>query len=375
MMKMCFRCLALALLSLSFLAGCSSVDKPKPASLGPEPSGLQVRALWTSRIGVVQFPLQVAVAGDRLAVAASDGMVALLDGKSGIDLWRTSVGAPLTAGAGSDGHRVAVVTHANEVTVVREGKVQWRQRLSARVLTAPLIAGERVFVLAADRSVHAFDAESGQKLWAQARTQSESLVLEQSGAIFPVGNTLVVGFSGRLAGLNPANGNTLWESPFASSRASNDVERLIDVVGPVSRIGHSVCARAFQNAIACLDVQKGHILWSKLNSGSTGLSGDNNHVFGAQADGTVVAFSRDRGEKIWSTELLAYRQLSAPLSVGSAIVVGDGMGYLHWLSKDRGDPVARVQVDSSAVAVSPVVVAGRVVAVSRNGTVAAYVTN
>ena len=45
-----------------------------------------------------------------------------------------------------------------------------------------------------------------------------------------VDDTLVVGLSGRLAGLNPSTGGVRWESPIASPRGINDVERLVDLV-------------------------------------------------------------------------------------------------------------------------------------------------
>jgi outer membrane protein assembly factor BamB len=44
----------------------------------------------------------------------------------------------------------------------------WRQKLPAQVYAAPLVAGARVFVLAADRSVSAFDGQTGRRLWASS---------------------------------------------------------------------------------------------------------------------------------------------------------------------------------------------------------------
>jgi outer membrane protein assembly factor BamB len=61
------------------------------------------------------------------------------------------------------------------------------------------VAGNRVFVLAADRSVSAFDGQSGRRLWSQQRP-GEPLVLRQSGVLLAVGDTLVAGQGGRLVG-------------------------------------------------------------------------------------------------------------------------------------------------------------------------------
>src|SRR5205814_7608007 len=126
----------------------------------------------------------------------SDGTVAAFDGASGRELWRASVGAPLAAGVGSDGQLTAVVTRDNEVVTLSQGKVLWRQKLAALAYTAPFVAGGRVFVLTADRSVSAYDGQGGRRLWTQQRP-GEPLVLRQSGVMLAIGDTLVVGLSGR----------------------------------------------------------------------------------------------------------------------------------------------------------------------------------
>ena len=76
--------------------------------------------------------------------------------------------------------------------------------------------------LGADRSVTAFDAASGRKLW-QSQRPGDALVLRQSGILAAVGNTLIAGVSGRLVGLNPSNGNAVWDAPLATPRGTNAV--------------------------------------------------------------------------------------------------------------------------------------------------------
>jgi hypothetical protein len=238
----------------TFLGG--TPPPAKPAELPPNPNLLGVRQAWTVRLGPVQMPLSVQVTGSDVVVASSDGQVALLDAASGAQRWRASVEAPLSAGVGSDGRTAAVITRTHELVALNGGQILWREKLAAQSHTAPLVAGGRVFVLAGDRSVSAHDGATGRKLWTQQRP-SEPLVLRQNGVLLAVGDTLVVGQGGRLAGLNPANGSIRWEAPIGVTRGTNDVERLIDLVGPVSRVGTSVCARAFQAAVGCVDTARG----------------------------------------------------------------------------------------------------------------------
>ena len=357
----------LAIISVALLTGCfGGVKKPQPTELQPVTALVSVRQSWTQRIGPVNFPLDVGVTGNGVAVASDDGMVALLDAQTGRDVWRLALKTPIAAGVGSDGKVLAVVTKDNEVIAMQAGRELWRQKLTAQAFTAPFVAGERVFVLAADRSVNAFDGQTGRKLWTQQRS-SEPLVLRQSGVMLAVGDTLVVGLAGRLAGMNPTNGSIQWEAPIATPRGINDIERLVDLVGSVSRVGDSVCVRAFQSSIGCVNTTRGNVLWTRPANGVQGIQGDDRLLFGTEADGTVLAWKRSDGERVWSSERLRYRGLTAPLLAGRSVVIGDATGFVHLLSREDGSLLNRLSTDGSPISAAPVLAGNTLVAVTRNG--------
>lgn len=364
---------AFCLVVVGSLSSCSSTpDRPKPAELAPNAGLLGVRLAWTAKVGVIGFPLDVKVNEGTVAVASSDGVLVLLDARTGVEQWRTNVGSQISAGVGSDGRFAAVVTRTNELVTLDGGREIWRQKLPAQSFTAPLVAGGRVFVLAADRSVTAFDGLTGRKLWAQQRP-GESLVLRQAGVLLAVGDTLVTGLSGRLVGISPANGAILWESPIASPRGTNDIERLVDLVGRVSREGDVVCARAFQAAVGCVSATRGTLLWTKPAFGYVGVHGDDKQVYGVESDGKVMAWRRVDGERAWVSERLRYRGLTAPLVVGRSIAMGDDSGLVHLLSREDGSALARVATDGTAVVAAPVLAAGTLVVVTRSGGIFGFV--
>jgi outer membrane assembly lipoprotein YfgL len=364
---------------VALLAGCTTIsnvlpflgasaEKPKPTELTPNPNLLGVRQAWNVRVGEVAFPLAPAVTGATVTVAGGDGSIAAIDAATGREIWRASAGAPIAAGVGSDGNLAAVVTRTNELVAFSGGRQAWREKLPAQVYTAPFVAGARVFVLGADRSVSAFDGATGRRLWNQQRP-GEPLVLRQPGVILAVGDTLVVGQGGRMAGLNPANGSIRWEAPIATARGINDVERLVDLVGRVSRVGSNVCARAFQAAVGCVDATRGTVAWTQKSNGFEGVHGDDASVFGTEGDGKVVAWRRENGQKAWSSELLLHRGLTAPLALGRSVVVGDSAGFVHFLSREDGSLLTRVPTDGSAIVAAPVAAGNTLVVVTRNGNV------
>ena len=359
----------LALCVLGALVACSGTpQKHTPAALSSNAGLISVKQVWTGKVGEVTFPLNAQVSDQRIAVANAAGDVMVLDAATGAEAWRASVGASLAAGVGYDGQVAAVVTRNNELVALESGRELWRQQLTAQSYTAPLVAGGRVFVLSADRSISAYDGQSGRRLWSQQRP-GEALVLRQPGVLLAVGDTLVIGLSGKLLGMNPLNGSIRWEAPIASPRGTNDVERLVDLVGPANRQGNIVCARAFQAAVGCADANRGGLLWSKPGAGSVGLTGDEQWVYGVEADSTLVAWRRSDGERVWSMEQLRYRDLSAPVVAGQSVVVGDGAGLLHFLSRDKGSPQTRLSTDGSAIVAAPVWTGNTVVVVTRNGNI------
>ena len=373
--------------ALSLLAGCASVsstlglssgEKPKPNELAVNVPKLAVRLVWSNNLTAINFPLNIDVAGGNSAkdaiinIASSDGVVASFNAASGRELWRAQSGRTLAAGVGSDAGFAAVVTTSNEVIVFSSGREAWRQKLSNSSYTAPLVSDGKVFVLGADRAISAFELSDGKKLWTQKKS-AEALTLRQSGVLLMVSDTLVSSSSGRLLGINPLDGNVRWSTPIATARGTNDIERLVDLVGRVSNDSEVVCARAYRVSVGCVNTFRGNVVWTKPAVGLEGVQGDARSLFGAESDGKVIAWNRANGERLWQTEHLLNRNLSAPAVLEKAIAVGDSTGLVHFLSKTDGSSLNRLTTDGSAIAAAPVVVGNTLVVVTRNGGVFGFV--
>lgn len=357
--------------SMALLGACSGgANQPQPAQLKPFTAMIPVQQAWTAKLGDIDFPLTLSASAsaNTVMLAATNGLVLAMDAGTGRDLWRINAGAALAAGVGGDARLAAVVTRGNELVTMADGKIIWRQKLLAQSFTAPFVAGGRVFVLAADRSVSAFDGATGSKLWTQQRP-GEPLVLRQAGVLQAVGNTLLAGLGGRLTGLNPDNGSVRWELPIAIPRGVNDIERLVDLVGPASRLQQIVCVRAFQASVGCVNAERGSLLWSRPANGSQGLDGDERLVFGVESDGRVIAWQRADGERAWTSDELRHRGLTAPHVVGRSIAIGDASGFVHLLSRQDGSLLNRLSTDGSAIVAPPVLVGDTLVVVTRKGNV------
>lgn len=358
--------IAVSLVGCSLFAG---EAKPKPQELGQNIATLGVRQVWATKLGATfGAPSVIHVHAATAILTSTDGVIAAIDTKTGIDVWRTNLREELSTGVGSDGNLTAVISKNNDVIMLEAGREKWRYRLNALSYTAPVVAGGRLFVLTADHNITAFDAASGQRLWLQQRS-GESLVLRQSGVLIAIGNTLIAGISGKLIGFNPDNGAVRWETKISSPRGTNDIERLVELIGNVSRVHDNVCVRAFQSVIGCVDTYRGVISWVQKSSGSEGIDGDENFVYGTENNGVVSAWSRVDGKHSWTTDKLQHRKLTAPLLLGRSVVVGDDTGWIYFLSREDGSLLNRLATDGSGISTAPVVAIGTLVAVTRAGNV------
>lgn len=367
------RALLISLIAAPMLGACSlfGSDAPKPGPLPELSGGMAGRVVWSSKIDRVDLPLAVAAAADQFVVADTTGQVRALRALDGQEIWRADIGAKLSAGVGSDGRFAAVVTRDQELVVLDAGKPAWRARLRSPVLTAPLVAGERVFVLGVDRVVYGFDALDGRRLW-ELRRPGDALLLSHPGGLAVYKDTLIVGQGPRLAGVDPTRGTLRWEANVASPRGTNEVERLADVVAPLTRAGDLICARSFQSAVGCVNASRGSQAWSRPNAGATGVGGDATAVVGFDASDRLSAFRTSNGETLWTNEAYQHRKLAAPLVSGSVVVFGDGEGRVHFLDRDTGKAKLRLQVGSAPIVTAPVLSGTTMLVVAKDGGVHAF---
>jgi outer membrane assembly lipoprotein YfgL len=365
------------------LLGACAADRPKPAPLETVVPKIAGRQVWSANLGggllpFVQAPRDVilvpAVRDGVFFVASAGGELRALQADTGAELWRAQAGSAISAGVGSDGRYTSVVTRGNEVVTFDSGREVWRKRVPSSVVTPPLVAGERVFVMGVDRAVHAFDAVDGRRLWTLERP-GEALTLAQPGVLMAFRNTLLAGQGPRLAGVDPLRGTVLWEVPIASPRGTNEVERLADLVGPALRLGDRVCMRAFQSAVGCADAARGATLWSRNVGGANAVAGDAEYVFGGDASDRISAWRVATGDVAWSSEKFLYRGLSGAMAVGPVVVFGDSEGFVHFLSTATGDSQLRLPTDGSAVVGAPVLAGNTLLVTTQGGGLYAFRPN
>ena len=114
------------------------------------------------------------------------------------------------------------------------------------------------------------------------------------------------------------------------------------------------------------------MLWQQEMSSYAGLGADINNVYVTSDFDAVVALDRQAGTQLWRQEALRLRDVTAPTRFANTLVVGDFEGYVHWLSPDNGDFLARERGAGQRISGAPLVVGENVYVQGDDGTVAAF---
>jgi outer membrane protein assembly factor BamB len=374
----------IALGVLALASGCSTMSKLNPfakeekfapAKLEELKPGVPARIVWkhsTGKAGANVFT--PALADNSVFVADTDGNIERLDAASGKVQWRSKAGTDLSAGVGvsPDAKLVAVGTAKGELLAFDgSGKALWKIQASSEILSAPAVGPDVVIVRTVDNKVTAYDAADGKKRWFIQRGVPPLTLRNMPGLVIANNNVYAAQPAGRILAMALSNGVPRFEVPLSEPRGATELERVSDISGTPSVFDQDLCAVSYQGKVGCLDLNTGVARWTKPASSDVGLGVDQRFVFVSDEKGAVQAFNRENGASVWKNEKLAYRRLSAPVSYGRFVAVGDLEGYVHFLSREDGTMLGRIATDGSAIKSAPLLSGPNVIFQTQNGTVAA----
>ena len=224
---------------------------------------------------------------------------------------------------------------------------------SGRILSAPIVAGGRIFTVDAVGQVSAFDTGEGDVVW-QTRPDEEddSDRLKSGGIAYSAGSIFVTTGSGSVIALDAATGAERWRK---------------SLLAPI-RIAPSVdTARLFvttsNNQLVALDAATGDVLWQHAGLfeqaailGGAPAAVDGEIVVAAYSSGEVFVLSARDGREIWSDAVLRPRRTlaigainditGAPVIDGDHIIIAGNGGELA--AFDRASGARRFDVDMTS---------------------------
>ena len=249
----------------------------------------------------------------------------------------------------------------------------WSYRLNALAFDQILYTQEQIIVQTIDGRISSFDERTGKLQWVNQIVQPE-LTIKGNTQPLLVGNSVITAFSnGRVSSIDVITGVINWEYTISSNQYGNALDRILDIDADLQVIDNLLLVTGHFGDMTLLQVRSGQPVWSsEFNSlKAVAVDTDSQIMYIVEKDGTLLAYDSRTEEVLWRDAFLQYRQPTAMLLVNDKLILADHFGYLHVVDPRDGTPMARHQVDDSAIETTPIVLGNQIIVQTKNAKVAA----
>jgi outer membrane protein assembly factor BamB len=332
------------------LAACSSISwfgsEKKALPLPAVTGGATVSTVWQSALGnKLTGSLVPAVANGRVFAAHPSGTIIVSDEKAGAVISRMQLPAGrgiVSGGVAASADLIVLGTNkADVIALDMTGAVVWSSKASSEIVAPAAISDAAVVVLGGDGAITAFDPKTGARKWSVLRQLPALTVRSSAVPVFARGAVFVGTPQGKLIAIDANNGVIGWEATVANPKGTSELERLIDVVGRPAIDPDRACATAYQGRVACFDLVRGNLLWSRDVSSLLGPLIDSRYVYVTDEKGIVQAFDKTTGGTVWKQDVLAGRRATGAALMGDFYAVQDADGLLHLVDRSSGKIAGR----------------------------------
>jgi outer membrane protein assembly factor BamB len=278
-------------------------------------------------------------------IIAIDGMghVQALDVSNGSNLWTVELNMKVSAGLGRHLNHLYLASHSGQLLALdsETGQELWRVSTGSEVLSVPQANDKLVLVQSIDGRVSAYKSQTGEFLWSFS-ADLPSLTLRGTSTPILTHDLSYAGFAnGKLVALDNKNGAIVWEQRISLPKGRSEIDRLVDIDGPLQLDDQLLFINSYQGPLAAVDIMNGELVWQQpVSSRYAPLPLDNQVVVLGQDD-HVSAYDKSSGVLLWHNDNLAQRGLSGLQVSKDAIIVTDQFGYSHILSWDTGQLLGR----------------------------------
>ncbi len=357
--------------------------------------GANLSQVWNARIGAGddrrhRITADPIVAGGRVFTLDSRATVAATS-TAGQPLWqadlRPSFGQRGSASGGGLAYgtgRVYATTGYGELVALdaTSGAVIWRHRFNAPVPGAPTLAGNSVFVVAADSSAWALDADTGKVRWSLSGTPVGLSLAGGAGPAITDRNVILPLPSGEIVAATRNDGERSWVSRVAGSRPGQAYAQVRDISGDPVVLGGRVFAANPSGRLAAFDAATGRLIWSAREGAFGPVWPAGGSLFLISDAGELVRIDASDGSRIWGVALPYYTRDRerrraeifahyGPILAGGRLIVASNDGLIRSFDPVSGALISEVELPRGATT-NPIVVDGTLYVVSTDGQLHAF---
>ena len=272
--------------------------------------------------------------------------------KDGSRVWIKDLNLSISSGLVFGNNSLFIATDNGEVISINStnGETNWTSEVSGEALSPPSTNGLILAIQTTNGKVTALDFKNGKFIWEYTSTLPSLSLRGTSQPVFDK-NFIYIGFAnGNLAKIESRSGVVQWEIPITVSKASSEIERVIDVDSkPAISSNGLAFGVSYQGDITALDSRNGRLVWRQPASSTNDILSVKGSTFLIDEFDTLKSFDSVTGSTKWSSEEYRLRNLNSLSRYKNMLIVGDFKGYLHFIDMEDGTTQGRAKPSGSQV--------------------------
>ncbi len=354
---------------LLHLSGCSYIpwfgdeeevviELREPVELTEFDPQVQILQNWQVSLGgnteKTRLQLYPHVHADKIAFTETDGRLSVYEQSTGRLLHSVNTIGSVAAGVGGNNSHLVVGSLDGDVAAYdQQGATQiWSVNVGSEVVAIAHSQSDQAVIRTNDNRILALSMNTGEQLWTVAQTPP-ALTLRGASKPLILDRVVYAGLdNGEVIAISMDSGSLIWESRVSVPSGRSELDRLVDIDGQLAADEEFIYAASYHGRTVAISRVNGRIIWARDIASIAGVSVDESLVYVTDRDDNIWALEKATGVSVWKQEKFLYRQLSAPVVQDNAILVGDGQGYLHALSRQNGSIIGRTKLGKNPIHVS-----------------------
>jgi outer membrane protein assembly factor BamB len=335
--------------------------------------------LWKTSIGRGPINSDPIAFGGKVYVVDANGTLVCVDQRTGAVEWKKMLAAQpkdgiFGGGMTADGGVIYVGTNLGTVLAIdsKTQKELWVQKLKLPAKGAPLFAHGKVFVTTADNKTFAIRHDTGAVIWSKDANAAKTQMTDAgSPAVFE--NDIICGYSsGDIVSFGGNDGIEKWSEVLFSANISDSGSAISHITAsPVVYSGLALVATS-ECKMVLIDARTGMKNWEKDIGTISTPAVYGGWIFVLTSYKSVACISEKNGEVKWVHDTSSYcskdaDQLLGPLLINGSVVLFSRDGGVIRLDPSSGALKKSEKLDMTNVSRGPIVVNGRIFAISRGG--------
>lgn len=339
---------------LALLAGCSASKQLVEPYMAPMESDYSLHKNWQVKLETMpnrdSEGLFFAEDAKSIYIASETGHLVSLKKTntsrwSDQIQWQVKLDSPIVSGPTLDGGNLLVGTSKGQLIAVsaETGAYLWQTQLSSEVMSRAVVEERKIFTRTVDGKFYALSAKTGKVLWVVEHQMPNLSLRGSPAAVYSDGKLFVGWESGSVQALSAKSGALLWETRIAIPKGRTDLERMVDVQANLVLKDDRLFVLGFHGKLASINPENGNFYFVKEVSGYRDFVVDDSALYVVDEDDVMYGFDMASGAILWKQNAFKGRLIGDLSLSGEELLAVDGWGYLHWINKLQGIEVARAK--------------------------------